>query len=242
MDALSSLNIESLRASQAEREAAEDEVGQSDFLEMLVAQLENQDPLNPQDSAEFAAQLAQFSSVEQLIAVRSGIDELVSLGKAGEGQEARDASRAIDPTNLVGRDVIVYGSQVEVDASGSPITMDYRTIDAAFDGTVKLIDRNGDVVASRSLVPLDPSTNQPQPLRAGDHTFTLDPASAGLLPGLYAIEFTATNAAGEPMTVLPMQQGTVTGAILTGQPSIRMGSKIFSVEDILEVKLSQAVP
>ncbi|HTR98266.1 MAG TPA: flagellar hook capping FlgD N-terminal domain-containing protein, partial [Bacteroidota bacterium] len=41
-------------------------MGQDDFLKMLVTQLQNQDPLNPMDATQFASQLAQFTSVEQL--------------------------------------------------------------------------------------------------------------------------------------------------------------------------------
>ena len=45
------------------------QLGQQEFLQLLVTQLQNQDPMNPQDGAEFASQLAQFNSVEQLIQV-----------------------------------------------------------------------------------------------------------------------------------------------------------------------------
>ncbi|WP_428408211.1 flagellar hook assembly protein FlgD [Hyphococcus sp.] len=48
------------------------------FLVLLTAQLRNQDPLNPADSTEFVAQLAQFSSVEQLVNVNNKIDKLAS--------------------------------------------------------------------------------------------------------------------------------------------------------------------
>jgi flagellar basal-body rod modification protein FlgD len=46
------------------------------FLQLLVAQLKNQDPLNPADGAEFLAQLAQFSSLEQLMGIRSEVKAL----------------------------------------------------------------------------------------------------------------------------------------------------------------------
>jgi flagellar basal-body rod modification protein FlgD len=48
------------------------------FLQLLVAQLQNQDPLNPTDSTQFVSQLAQFSSLEQMMQIRSDTDTLVT--------------------------------------------------------------------------------------------------------------------------------------------------------------------
>ncbi len=45
-------------------------MGKEDFLMLLVAQLQNQDPLSPDDPTEFTAQLAQFSSLEQLTSLK----------------------------------------------------------------------------------------------------------------------------------------------------------------------------
>jgi len=47
------------------------------FLNLLVAQIQNQDPLNPTDSTEFVTQLAQFSELEQVIAIRSDIESQI---------------------------------------------------------------------------------------------------------------------------------------------------------------------
>ena len=49
------------------------------FLTLLVAQLKNQDPLAPQDGAQFVAQLAQFNSLDQLIGIRQSIEQLTTL-------------------------------------------------------------------------------------------------------------------------------------------------------------------
>lgn len=54
------------------------QTGEDTFLKLLVEQLKNQDPLNPQDGAQFVAQLAQFNSVEQLIGINSKLDQLLS--------------------------------------------------------------------------------------------------------------------------------------------------------------------
>lgn len=48
------------------------------FLQLLVAQLQNQDPLNPTDSTQFVSQLAQFTELEQVMALRSDADTLVA--------------------------------------------------------------------------------------------------------------------------------------------------------------------
>jgi flagellar basal-body rod modification protein FlgD len=48
------------------------------FLQLLVAQLQNQDPLNPTDSTQFVSQLAQFSELEQVMAIRGDTDTLAT--------------------------------------------------------------------------------------------------------------------------------------------------------------------
>src|SRR5258708_38542906 len=58
-------------------------VSQNTFLELLITQLKNQDPLNPQDSSQFVAQLAQFSSVQELTQVSKGIETVLENSATG---------------------------------------------------------------------------------------------------------------------------------------------------------------
>ena len=51
---------------------------ESMFLNLLVAQIQNQDPLNPTDSSQFVSQLAQFSELEQVIAIRGDTDTIAA--------------------------------------------------------------------------------------------------------------------------------------------------------------------
>lgn len=53
-----------------------DTLGQDAFLRLLVTQLQHQDPTKPQENGEFIAQLAQFSSLEQLVEIRKALDQI----------------------------------------------------------------------------------------------------------------------------------------------------------------------
>lgn len=55
---------------------ATDNTGKDAFLKLLVEQLKNQDPLNPQDGTQFVSQLAQFNSLERLISIDERLGEL----------------------------------------------------------------------------------------------------------------------------------------------------------------------
>jgi len=50
--------------------------GKNEFLQLLVAQLQNQDPMNPMDDSQFVTQLASFSSLEQLISINQAVSKL----------------------------------------------------------------------------------------------------------------------------------------------------------------------
>lgn len=65
-------------------------VRKDDFLKLLVAQIKNQNPLNPADGVEFLTQLAQFSQLEQLIEIRQNLEQL--LGGSGEAEGERTGS------------------------------------------------------------------------------------------------------------------------------------------------------
>lgn len=56
------------------------------FMTLLVAQLKNQDPLEPQDGTAFVAQLAQFNSLDNLIGIRESMEQLVAYIQTGAPQ------------------------------------------------------------------------------------------------------------------------------------------------------------
>ena len=64
------------------------------FLKLLVAQIKNQDPLNPTDSVQFVSQLAQFSELEQVIAIRGDLDAQKSAAAAATTPPAATSPQA----------------------------------------------------------------------------------------------------------------------------------------------------
>lgn len=90
--------------------AGKKELGKNEFLNLLVAQLNNQNPLEPQGNGEFIAQLAQFSQVE-------GIEKLnTSMGSLLTGYQS---SQALQASSMVGRKVIIPTDKAVVDTSES---------------------------------------------------------------------------------------------------------------------------
>lgn len=87
-----------------------DELGQKAFLKLMITQLENQDPLSPQENTEFIAQLAQFSSVESLDKLNNNFDSFA---------QNFVANQALQASSLVGRSVSVPTDQALLDMGGA---------------------------------------------------------------------------------------------------------------------------
>lgn len=104
-------------ASKPKDTKANDELGKDAFLQLLVTQLKNQDPLAPQDNSSYIAELAQFSSLEQMTNV---VKNLEDLGKVVNN---------IDTSVLVGQLSSMIGKKIdwvntinEADAEGNPVS------------------------------------------------------------------------------------------------------------------------
>src|SRR5690606_23874158 len=88
-------------------------LGKDEFLQLLVAQLRHQDPLSPMEGAEFAAQLAQFSSVEQLVNLNDRLALVAALDEAV--LHAVNTNAAL---GLIGRSVHAFGNEAEISSAG----------------------------------------------------------------------------------------------------------------------------
>ena len=153
------LNSLSLTTRQQEAAAAappssENELGQSAFLELMIAQLENQNPLEPQENSEFVAQLAQFSQVE-------GIDR---LNNSFDGFAANTLSnQALQASSLVGSSVAVPTSTAEL-SKGSFVGGTFTLPATSGDVSINIFSESGKLVET---IPLGAQS-------AGDVSFRWD--------------------------------------------------------------------
>lgn len=200
-----------------------DIMGKDEFLKLLVTQLKNQDPMNPQDGKDMAAQLAQFSSVEQLIEIGKKID---AQGESlAEAQAAmKTSSDTTFAASLLGKTVLRDGKEVEV-VKGAPttITADFPSGVAGAD--VRILDAKGKEVFRTAFADV----------KSGRTSLEL-PAN-DLAPGTYTYEITAKDADGKVKQVRPLSGGTVTGmGVSDGTVMLRIGGKLVKMSDVIEIR------
>ncbi|MFK7912687.1 MAG: flagellar hook assembly protein FlgD [Pseudomonadales bacterium] len=122
--------------------AQEEELGKTQFLELMIAQLENQDPLDPAKNEDFIAQLAQFSTVEGIENLNTGIDNMAA---------AMQSSLTLQSASLVGRNVLVAANQGLRSEAGMAGTVELANDVGEL--LVDITDANGALVQQLNLGP-----------------------------------------------------------------------------------------
>ena len=174
--------------------SSSDIMGKEDFLTLLVAQLKNQDPMNPDDPTQFTSQLAEFSSLEQLQNINDSLE-----GLSG----AQKQSDKFATMSLLGKDVTYTDGDFTFE--GDPVSIGYQLDGQAASVTMTIQDENGKTV----------SILHPTELKKGNHFLEwngLDEEGNPFPDGKFKIILQAT-AEGEDATVAisPLVRSQVTG-------------------------------
>ncbi len=188
----------SAAAAKAKTAVTDEVMGKEDFLSLLVAQLKNQDPLNPDDPTEFTAQLAQFSSLEQLHNLNDGMDNLVT---------SNANSDKLSTLSTIGKEVVYQDGSFTF--NGEPITLGYKLDGPAQEVTLAL-QLDGATVA----------TLKGTELSAGNHFLTWDGLTRNGQPaahGNYKIVIQAKAGEGLSVAANPLIRSEVTGVDLDGE-------------------------
>jgi flagellar basal-body rod modification protein FlgD len=176
----------------------ETSMGKEDFLQLLVAQLQNQDPMNPSDPTEFTAQLAQFSQLEQLTNMTESLEGLNRMS---------DEMQRMSALGLMGQEVIAQSEAFRF--NGEPMELGYR-LELPADA-VKLYVQNqtGATVATISAAPT----------AAGQHFIPWDGNSdygMPLEPGNYSLVVQALDQDEKPLSAESLIKGRVEAVDMTG--------------------------
>lgn len=171
-------------------------LGKDAFLQLLVTQMQNQNPLDPQDNTQFVAQLAQFSSLETMQNLSDSVDAIGGMYQA---------SQALQASNLVGQTVLVDSGSTHVDTS-KDMTGTITLPSDSTKTTVDVYNSEGEIVRTIDL----------KEQKAGDMKFTWDgkdDAGNVLAPGDYS--FKATGSLNGKSTVLKTYlPDTVTSVVM----------------------------
>ena len=201
--------------------SAQTPLGKEDFLQLLVAQLSAQDPLNPMDSREFSAQLAQFSALEQMTNVNKTLEDLVSA------QQAMGNSSMI---SLIGKLVDVPGNSFEY-TQGETTNLSYNlgaesdtTKIEIYNSTGALVNTlNGPGAKGSNLTVWNGLDSQGNPVGSGFYTFKIK----------------ATDPSGKPVTGETFTTGLVTDVLFEeGKAFAVVNGQKLSAEEITRVSIN----
>ena len=195
-----------------------DQMGQDDFLTLLVTQLRAQDPLNPMDSAQFTAQLAQFSSLEQLMSVNTGLESLIQT------QSSMNRMQSMD---MIGKNIRIAGNSIRMQSGEAVLHFELAADAKAVYGSI--YDENGMYIR----------TLESGPLKAGEQTLAWDgkDSHGNTVPeGVYRFEIAATDAEEMPVEAAAFAECRVTGiAFRNGQTWVESENMALPLQAVVRV-------
>ncbi|MDR0672772.1 MAG: flagellar hook assembly protein FlgD [Zoogloeaceae bacterium] len=194
-DIIDAVNASSSAYGAASAKAASAAEEMSDrFMTLFLAQLRNQDPLNPMENAEMTSQLAQMNMVSGLEQLNATMKTL--LGSYGE-------ALSLQAANLIGKNVLVPGDQLALTENGSLFGLELEM--SADKVEISIMDANGVEIARQTLGQLN----------AGSQAFYWDGADKNgdaAAPGAYRFSVLAS-LDGESVNARALQVGTVSALI-----------------------------
>ena len=209
----------SIADTQTSSETSSEKVGIDQFLTLFIAQIKNQDPLSPLDSAEFTAQLAQFTSVEQLYGMNSSLSDIKETLNDQGGQQ--------DLIGLIGKTVKADENTISVE--NGQVLSGFFNLEEGAETTVTVYDSNGLKIRTLYLGWKD----------EGEHNINWEgrDESGEVVPdGAYTFEVTSRDENGYYVAANTYISGEVTGVTYQyDTPYLTIGDRLISRDNIIEV-------
>ncbi len=189
------------------------------FLQILLTQLKNQDPLQPPDPTQFTQQLTQYGQLEQLFKLN---DSFASLAQS---QKSIERSQAL---SMVNHTVSAKSDEIEIQNGQVPY-VGISVASPAETVQLEIVDSLGRVVRKAEFSHVNPGTTY--------YGFDgKDDLGQNLSEGIYRVRLKAFSPDHTPISIEPVTQGIVSGVdFSSGSPMIEMGHRLISMDEILSV-------
>ena len=196
-------------------------LGKDDFMKILVAQLQAQDPMAPMEGQEFASQLAQFSSLEQLTNVNSNLEASQAFDLAMSNSAA---------LALIGKNVDAPGNTIDL-KSGEVENLSFSLDGEAAEVGIDIFDSTGAKVSTVNL--------GAQKSGLGKYVWSGTDSSGALLPsGNYTFNITASKSAGNFVPVKTFAAGLATDVVFeNGKAFAIVNGQKLAVNEVSKVSL-----
>ena len=198
-------------------------IDQEQFLQLLVAQLQNQDPLKPMESQEFASQMAQFASLERLHSIDSRLAD--SLNAQLMSTQAITNTMA---ASLIGKEVVAAGDSLVLKNGSANLYFDLAA--AAKEVEITIYDEEGDAI----------QTIWRRTLSEGENTVVWDGSdysSNTVADGSYTYSVQATDQEGNPIDALQTASGIITGVNYEGGiATLIAGDLEFPMGNVISIR------
>ncbi|BBD08900.1 flagellar hook assembly protein FlgD [Desulfovibrio ferrophilus] len=185
---------------QMETYTGKSELDKADFLTLLVAQLQHQDPMSPMDDQQFTAELAQFSQLEQLTQINEGIGGL---------SQTTAQQQMVNAASYIGKDVRAVGDSLSIHDDGSVSSLYYLLADNASNVFANIFDSNGNIVRTVEM----------GAQATGEHEYEWDGKDwkgDKLSEGTYYVALAAEDQEGSPILTQTEVSGRVEGVMYDG--------------------------
>ncbi|MBW7997695.1 MAG: flagellar hook capping protein [Candidatus Glassbacteria bacterium] len=196
---------------------------QDDFLKLLVAQLQNQDPLNPASNQEFAAQLAQFSSLEQLTQMNQNLK--ANLSSDAVLAQSLNNSTA---TGFIGHEVHATGNMLSM-KQGDPASLRFFQDSASTETVIDIYNDQGSLVRTIEL----------GSIQAGGTVTEWDGKDFDgnqLSSGTYFFDVSAVDFDGNRVATTTFMFGRVTGVrYVDNQATLLIGEQEVPLRNVMEI-------
>ena len=194
-------------------------LGKDDFLNLLVAQLQNQDPLSPLDSTAFTSQLAEFSSLEQLSNVNENLEYLQMY------QSSINNAQAV---SFIGKNIDAFGNSIQLE-SGENEEIHFELNQDSSSVFINIYDEAGSLVKYIENGPLGEGKQSIE----WDGT---DNSGNTLSEGIYKFEVMAVDANGDKVQTATYISDRVTGVTFKdGITYLLAGGMKIPIGDVIEV-------